>query len=76
MFISAFGLPADTELDFTMHLGRTGEVYFVTEVEEEVAGDLEGKGAWWRSKGLFGPFWVTMCCCKLRVSGGRSPVGH
>lgn len=44
MFIFAVGLPADTELDFTMHLGRTGEVYFVTEVEEEVSGDLEGKG--------------------------------
>jgi hypothetical protein len=38
-----FSLGADTELDFTMHLGRTGEVYFVTEVDEEVEGELEGK---------------------------------
>lgn len=32
----------DCQLDFCMHLGRTGEVYFVTEVEEEVDGDMSG----------------------------------
>lgn len=34
---------ADTELDFAMQLGRTGEVFFVSETEEEVGDDLEGE---------------------------------
>ena len=34
--------PADVEVDATMVLGRTGEAYFVAEVEEDLPAGLHG----------------------------------